>query len=100
MAKQRQHNEYFRTVSLGGRKSCPSCYKKLLPNESIWSWGQYVRAKWNTVKYFCRECFDPIRADLNEHTGGCGCVVNLIGYRGEKLPLWLTLTDTACQKAA
>lgn len=88
--KIRQHNEYFRTVSLNNRKSCPNCKKKL-DGESIWSWGEYIYGKWRTVKYFCRNCFKTeVQNDLNSHTADCGCVVNLCG-RGDVLPNWLNL---------
>ena len=61
MAKVREHNEYFRTVSLSNRKSCPNCSVKLAMGEQIWSWGNYVRAKWYTVQYFCCNCFAHMR---------------------------------------
>lgn len=93
--KIRQHSEYFRTVSLSGRKSCPNCSVKLAMGEQVWSWGNYVRAKWYTVQYFCKECFSEGYSNpkqrLIEHAKPCGCTFNLIGYRGEKLPAWLTL---------
>lgn len=98
MAKVREHNEYFRTVSLGNRKSCPNCSTKLPYGEQIWSWGNYVRVKWITVQYFCCNCFangyhNP-KQRLIDHAGPCGCTFNLIGYRGEKLPAWLTLEES------
>ena len=95
MPKQRVHSEYFRTVSLGKRKSCPSCGEKLLPSESIWSWGEYFRGTWGTVDYFCKQCFDlpyrGVKQRLQAHSDPCGCIFELRGYRGEKLPQWLTL---------
>lgn len=90
VAKVRLHREWFRTVSLGGRKSCPSCSAKL-NGQSVWSWGEYVTWKWRTVKHFCPACFPPIRRDLVNHTAGCGCEIELVGYGGERLPEWLTL---------
>lgn len=96
----RQHNEWFRSVSLGNRKSCPCCGERLESGESIWSWGQYIRARWNTIQHFCKKCFpDQVQKELNDHTAGCGCTVNLIG-KGEKLPSWLTLETTECEVAA
>lgn len=105
-AKQRVHNEYFRTVSLGNRKTCPTCKAKLTRSlvqpettgpyyqqESIWSWGNYVNARWHTVDYFCRQCFaTTVAARLLEHADECGCAIELVGYRGERLPPWLTLS--------
>lgn len=91
MAKNRVHNEYFRTVSLGGRKSCPRCHAKL-EGEKIWSWGEYVSAKWRTVTHFCGKCFAKnVRPLLVDHAKNCGCQFDLIGYQGERLPVWLTL---------
>ena len=90
MTKQRNHNEWFRIVSLGNRKSCPTCKTKL-GDEAIWSWGEYVNAKWRTVAYFCRQCFaDQVKGKLNNHTGDCGCKVTLRSYRGA-LPEWLAI---------
>lgn len=92
-ARPRSHNEWFRPVSLGGRKSCPSCPAKLGPGESVWSWGEYVNGKWRTVDHFCRECFPRnVRRRLSGHTDTCGCEVNLVGYH-TSLPAWLTLED-------
>lgn len=95
MSKVREHNEYFRTVSLGNRKSCPSCGEKLPAGEQIWSWGEYAYAKWHTVQYFCVSCWgngprNP-KARLIEHREPCGCSFNLVGYRGTRLPNWLAL---------
>lgn len=98
--RQRSHNEWFRTVSLGGRKSCPGCGEKLESGESIWSWGEYLRAKWRTVKHFCKKCYpEQVQKPLLSHTGGCGCTVNLCG-RGERLPTWLTLEAASCVSPA
>jgi hypothetical protein len=91
--KQRLHREQFRTVSCGGRKSCPSCKKKLGNGESIWSWGEYLYGKRRTVDYFCKECFPEIRQKLVHHAGGCGCQFELVGYQGTVLPSWLTLEE-------
>lgn len=94
MAKQNIHNEWFRTVLLGNRKSCPECKQKL-NGESIWSWGEYVNAKWRTVRYFCKHCYPDIQRDLIAHRNDCGCDFELIGYSGETLPDWLSLPE-AC----
>ena len=95
MAKQRVHSEYFRTVSLGKRKSCPHCGQKLLPGEAIWSWGEYIHGTWGTVDHFCKMCFDNpyrgVKQRLQAHSDPCGCTFQLVGYQGEKLPTWLTL---------
>lgn len=93
MAKVKVHNEYFRTVSLSKRKSCPSCHAKLLPAEQIWSWGNYVSARWYTVQYFCKQCWDECQQRLIAHAQPCGCTFQLIAYHGDKLPAWLTLGD-------
>lgn len=91
MAKQRMHNEWFRTVSLNNRKSCPCCKKKLEQGEAIWSWGNYVCAKWRTITHFCKNCFDNEVANrLKSHTDECGCTVQIV-IRDSKSPEWLTL---------
>lgn len=90
---RRVHNEWFRTVSMGGRKSCPSCKVKLPQGESIWSWGEYHNAKWNTVLYFCSNCFEhQVKFHLTFHAKDCGCKVELVGYGETKLPTWLKLS--------
>lgn len=90
--KQRIHNEWFRPVSLGNRKSCPECHAKLSGAESVWSWGEHVRAKWRTVKHFCKECYPKnVQALLVDHRKDCGCEFELIGYLRIPLPGWLTL---------
>jgi hypothetical protein len=91
MAAQRNHNEWFRSVSCGGRKSCPSCGEKLDRNEKIWSWGQYVCAKWRTIKHFCKKCSPEIIDHLMEHTAECGCTVTLVSREIGGLPKWLRL---------
>ena len=95
MPKVREHSEYFRPVSCGKRKSCPNCGEKLLPGENIWSWGEYNHVRWYTVQYFCKSCFDTpykgVKQKLLDHSAPCGCTFNLVGYRREKLPDWLTL---------
>ena len=88
--KIRQHNEYFRSVSLGGRKSCPTCYTPLEAGESVWSWGEYLYGKWRTVKHFCKTCAQQaVVQPLTQHAGPCGCVIGLKMYRGEQRPGWL-----------
>ena len=93
--KVREHNEYFRTVSLSKRKSCQNCGEKLPPNEQIWSWGEYQNGKWYTVQYFCINCWDKgyhnPKERLIEHRRPCGCIFNLKGKSGRNLPHWLTL---------
>ena len=53
-------NLWFRPVSLGGRKSCPTCYAKVRPNEELHSWVEYVNGKARLVDHFCRSCFGRI----------------------------------------
>ena len=100
MPKKRLHNEWFRTVSLNNRKSCPCCRNKLEPGESIWSWGQYVCAKWQTVKYFCKNCFvEQVKKPLTDHTADCGCEIQIIIKDSPKCD-WLTLETPQCKVAA
>lgn len=94
MKRVKEHNEYFRTVRMQGRKSCPHCYTRLEQNESIWSWGEYHHGKWYTVMYFCKACFHTdVQAKLHAHSALCRCQFNLIGYGCSQLPLWLTLGE-------
>jgi hypothetical protein len=90
MSKTRTHNEWFRTVSLSNRKSCPTCGTKL-NGESIWSWGEYHIGKWRTVKHFCRQCFPrEVRQPLKKHSSDCGCNITLVAKNAE-LPEWLSI---------
>ena len=96
----REHNEWFRTVSLGNRKSCPECRTRLDERESVWSWGEYAYGKWRTVRYFCKHCFKAeVQKRLLDHAGPCGCKINLVG-KGDLLPDWLTLDCPVTQSAA
>lgn len=100
MPKNRVHNEWFRPVSCGGRKSCPNCKAKLAPGESIWSWGNYVIAKWRTIMHFCKDCFpNDVAKKLTDHTDECGCSVQFI-TKGAPRPEWLTVEKPACKIAA
>lgn len=98
MARARQHNEWFRKVS---KPVCPcGASVKRHGIESVWSWGEYICGKWRTVDHFCERCFHTsVFVRVSGHTVTCGCMVHLIGYRGEVLPSWLTL-KTACHKDA
>lgn len=88
MPKLRQHNQYFRTVTA---RTC-NCGAQYKEGGHVWSWGEYVRAKWYTVKWFCEKCFHyEVKDLLTGHTDTCGCKVNLVGYQGQQLPEWLTL---------
>jgi hypothetical protein len=94
------HHEYFRTVSLGGRKSCPCCKAKLSESEQIWSWGEYQRGKWYTVQHFCRACWVEVENRLQAHAFQCRCSFRLVGYGGEHLPVWLSLEAQCCAIAS
>ena len=91
MAKQRVHREWFRPLT----KTTCDCGQR---NVQVWSWGNYIRARWNTVKHFCQGCFnDQVVSDLRKHTGECGCTIQLVPYHCQ-LPAWLTL-NPACDVA-
>ncbi len=53
-SKDRIHHEWFRTVT---ETTCECGARRT----EVWSWGEYVRARWNTVNHFCRRCF-PTRS--------------------------------------
>ena len=91
MPKQRIHTEYFRIVSLGGRKSCPNCLTKVKAEKSLWSWGEYQYGKWHTVKHFCSACFQSeIQPALIQHADPCGCMFEL-RVKSQSVPTWLTV---------
>jgi hypothetical protein len=88
------HNEYFRTVSLGGRKSCPHCHSQLARGEQVWSWGEYQRGKWHTVQHLCRACWPTVQEQLRHHAFQCRCAFVLVGSH-TALPDWLCLEESA-----
>jgi hypothetical protein len=94
------HNEYFRSVRLGGRKSCPSCHSKLADGEQVWSWGEYHRGKWSTVQHFCQQCWLEVENRLQAHAFQCRCSFTLVGYGDEHLPAWLSLEPACCAIAS
>ncbi len=92
MPKQRNHNEWFRHVLLGGRKSCPHCRQRLPEGEMIWSWGEYVNARFRLIRHLCVACWPRTAKALKAHTGDCGCTVALCSASGSgPLPDWMTL---------
>lgn len=91
--KQRSHNEWFRPVERGGRKSCSHCKCKLAKGEWIWSWGEYIRARFNNIRDVCKECWPEVRDRLLGHTADCGCTVTLMCC-GAPQPDWMTLEET------
>lgn len=91
--KQRVHREWFRTVSRGNRKSCPTCRAKLEAGEWIWSWGEYRYGKFRAIKDVCKACWPKLAVDLNDHTAECGCAVELEA-RGASRPAWMNLECT------
>ena len=100
--KPKVHREWFRSVSFGGRKSCPECHAKLLPGEWIWTWGEYRNAKFRAIQHFCKSCWPTIRLLLVEHADECGCNFEFCIKGGSIQPDWLTLAvpDTCCHLAA
>lgn len=90
--KGRTHNEWFRPVSRGNRKSCTNCRARLGPGESIWCCGAYVRVKWRNQFDCCKECWPGWAARLVAHERDCPehCSINLVAYH-TSLPDWMTL---------
>lgn len=89
--KDRVHREHFRPVLLSGRKSCPACKAK---TTQFFSWGEYVRAKWRTVKHFCQLCYpNDVEKELVRHALACGCTFELVphGFPMVRMPGWVQL---------
>lgn len=79
------HNEWFRTVDdkvceCGRRTSRTYRNKPLAESEQcqqVYSWGQYVIAKWRTIYHFCEHCaLEKIEPVLSNHIAECGCSVS------------------------
>lgn len=95
--KRRVHREWFRCVERGGRKSCPTCKAKIEPGEHIWSWGEYVRAKFRHIEDVCKNCWDALVVKLKDHAADCGCSFELEA-RGASRPTWLTMENVSDDK--
>lgn len=78
-------NIYLRTVSLNNRKTCPTCKIKLEKDESIYSSGEYIRAKWRNIEFFCFNCFKEFNEKLVTLFGK----IEYKSYRGCKIPIWI-----------
>ena len=92
MPKPKSHNEYFETISAGGRKSCPTCKTKLESGEAVWRWFEYGGCRQFTVKHFCKNCFErEVRSVLLDHADDCGCTIELVRRGRSPMPAWLTL---------
>jgi len=88
---QTPKNIYIRSVSLGRRKTCPTCHSKL-GNEKIYSAGEYIGVNWrNVADYFCISCFDRLKDIINIFQIKNSRKVEILPYRGEEIPTWLTL---------
>lgn len=81
--------------STSSRKSCPACKAKLEPNEFIWSWGEYVNARFRSITHFCKSCFKVNVLDpMAKHTDECGCRIEFRRRGSIPMPAWLTLPET------
>lgn len=85
--KLKSKNIYIRSVKRGGRKTCPSCKLKL-EGRSIYSVGEYIRAKWHKAgEDFCEECCHSLLDTINEfESKDSERIVIINGYAGEKIP--------------
>jgi hypothetical protein len=84
-------NIYIRTVSLANRKSCPTCSLKL-DGRLIYSAGEYVNVKWNTIQHFCELCFSSnLKKDCEVYKAKSGKEIKFISYQNTKIPEWLKL---------
>ena len=84
-------NIYIRTVSLNNRKSCPTCLQKL-NGRLIYSAGEYVNAKWNTIQHFCELCFsENLKKDCDVFKVKLEREIAFVPYQGTKIPDWLHL---------
>lgn len=95
----RERNIWFRPVSCGNRKSCPTCKQKLPKGEHIWSWGEYHHARWHTIAHFCYHCFvnqaRPLLVNMEQVAGPLS-----YNFRGASRPKWLHLSCLTCQTPA
>ena len=88
---QRVHGEYFQAIT---RKSCPCGSNSVRGGvkHQVYAWGEYVRAKWRTVDYFCEKCFQTrVIPQLIAHAGGCGCTFELRARSGHSIPSWIRM---------
>ena len=92
--KIRHHNEFFRSIALGNRKSCPTCHIRL-DGYPILSWGEYRSARWYTVDHFCHRCIKRVVLDrLISHVGPCTCIIDFqwrgVGAHPDYLPIQIS----------
>lgn len=78
-------NVYIRPVKLNDRKSCPTCQIKLNKFESIYSSGEYIRAKWRNIEYFCVHCFSHLDKRLKNEFDN----LEYRGYQSCVIPNWI-----------
>lgn len=89
MAKKKNHNEWFRAVSRGNRKSCSNCSSRLDAGETIFSWGEYRNVKFRHIEDVCRACWPALAGRLAAHAGDCGCTITL--QVNSPRPPWMVL---------
>lgn len=91
MARQRIHNEYFRSL----KKTTCDCGEK---KTQVYSWGEYVRVCWRSVAHFCVKCFATrVLNRLITHKGECGCGFELVWKGSGKKPEWLKVEEPTCK---
>lgn len=82
------------------RKACPcgSNSKRGGIKNQVYAHGEYARASWRTVNYFCEKCFHTrVVPQLVNHAGGCGCTFELKARVGHSLPAWLKMPEATCK---
>lgn len=87
--KQRNHNEYIQPLA---SNRCPNCLdaKGHKVKTPVYAWGEYVNAKWRTVKHFCLFCFaKEVLYLLEQHAWQCGCKISVVARSGYRLPEWM-----------
>jgi hypothetical protein len=95
MPKQRIHNEWFQPIKM---PTCKCGQKKT----QVFSWGEYVNGKWNTVDHFCEQCFESrVLSRLIDHARPCGCAFQFNARMGHgPLPNFIKVAEGQCNVQA
>ncbi len=97
------HREWFQDTAYGvcdcgsNRRSRRKAGKDL----TVYAWGEYVSARWSTVRRVCECCFQGAAIPmLRAHADPCGCSFQLVARSGHSLPPWITLEGSGIRCAA
>jgi hypothetical protein len=96
------HREWFQDTAYGvcDCGSNKRSRRKEGKDPTVYVWGEYVSAKWRTVRRVCECCFQGvIIPQLRAHADPCGCSFQMRARSGHSLPPWITLEGSGIRCA-